>query len=190
MRGSEKEQLAIIVNAVVNTYLTVIVVDEQRVRREQHDSLQVEFDKVQVRLREKRFLLNMREGKADVEDRKALISDSLKRMDHELHQLKLQRAETQVKLDRRKAKKGPAEEIPSLEERLEIISAQELVLGSEVESIRQQRQSFKPVDLTNDREEISLIAATAKVIGQELEHLRAELNTPMRVLLLSPAGAD
>ena len=85
MRGSEKEQLAIIVNAVVNTYLTVIVVDEQRVRREQHDSLQVEFDKVQVRLREKRFLLNMREGKADVEDRKALISDSLKRMDHELH---------------------------------------------------------------------------------------------------------
>ncbi len=185
MRGSEKEQLTVIVNAIVDKYMELVVADEGRQKRQRLEALQLQYEKIQAKLREKRNALIDLEG--DVDERKALAGESLKRIDIELHQLQLQRIETQVKLSRRKAKKGPEEEIPLLEERLEIIDAQELALREEAESLRK-RTTFRPVDLAAEREEIAVLANTGEPIGAELGAIKLELAAPSRVMVISRAG--
>src|SRR5262249_4768842 len=124
-----------------------------------------------------------------------LAEEQLALCQRELLRLRLEKAETQVKLERRKGTKEASGEvrasIADLQDRLAVLTAQENVLRDEQERLLDRSPAERKLDsnLAGLSIEMELTEAATRRLAAAVEDLSIELLAPSRVRMLERAQA-
>ena len=149
-----------------------------------------------------RVCRNLTSHLGDDDALKALNKEALPRLYQDLRlqrvKLRLERAEAETLLARRKGVPGAAtdqvrsKEIAQLEDRLDVLSAGQKVLDEELEKLERPSHDLRltadqNVDLKAINDDIAESEDTSRKLGAKLEALAVELEAPPRVRLIEDA---
>jgi hypothetical protein len=199
--GPSDADQAAIVNAVAKAYMDEVVNIELRRRTEWLDRLK--------RIKEKysELLLQRREAlrrSADSDGRGGRLTGREKEAwpplyrDLQAQQIKLrmERAEVEVLLERRKKDGGPTtdagrKEAAQLEDRLAVLAAGQKVIDEELERLTEdvRRAAARALDQRSEQVEIDQIEQAYQKVAAEVEALAVEIEAPPRVRLIDMATA-
>jgi hypothetical protein len=198
--GASGADQAAIINAVVAAYLNEVVNVDVRKRADRHNRLKEYKKKQQDILRERREVLRKLSSSVGRGGPLAgLERDVLPRLYQDLRtqqvKFRLERAETETLLARRKGIAGAAtdqvrgKEIAQLEDRLAVLIASQKVLDEELERLIQEMHvaADRGLDQEDMKDGIAQMEEVTRKIGAEVEALNAELAAPSRIRILEQA---
>jgi len=193
------EDQAAIVNAVVHSYMAVIADAETAKLTDRHNQLKKLKVQYLEMLKERRETLrklaaaSRRDGGVAQIERDAQ-SRLLSNLINQRFQVRLERAEAETILERRKKARGAAsdqgrKEIDQIEERLAVLDARGKVMDEYLSFLRAHLgQEPNSADLAEAKDEIAQVEASARRVGAEVEALAVELNAPPRVRVIETAA--
>jgi chromosome segregation ATPase len=191
---------AAIINAVKQAYFDEVVHVEAQRRANRHEQLKGIGEKYAAILKGKRE--TVRKLSETVGGGEHLLDpkkDVLHRLSYDLRtrrlQLRLERAEAETLLERRKKADGSAseparKEIAALDDRLAVLKASQTVIDEEFERLTHEmhQTAIRELELKHLKEEISLMEDTARKIGAEVEALHIEIQAPPRIRPIDDAA--
>jgi hypothetical protein len=193
--GGPRRELAVILNAVVDAYMTGVIDTEfnDRLQRLQHleklygtyqDNLKTQRDNLRTIARS----AGKGDGDVTVDLRKRMLTESLSLREKAALEIRLKLVEAETLAERRK---DPAEAGP-LQDQIAILAAQRKALEEDRRQLLDEYGSLNTpnpdaVDLENEQQNIALTAETAAKVGREIEALKVELQAPRRVQVVDSA---
>jgi hypothetical protein len=184
---------AVIINAVVRAYIDEVVNVDLKRRMERLDNLKKLKEKYNDLLRKKRETLRRLAESVGRDERiQGLEKEAWPRLYGELRsqriKLRMERAEVETLLERRKKAGGAAadaarKEIPQLEDRLAVLTAGQKVLDEELErlAVEMHGTTVHVLDLKSEQDEVAQMEEAARKIAAEVEALSVEIQAPPRV---------
>jgi uncharacterized protein involved in exopolysaccharide biosynthesis len=201
LSGDRPSDIAGIVNAVKNAYMEEVANKDANQRSDRHTKLKKIKDNYAVILKERQDTIRKLSESVGSDGLIAGVrKDVLSRLYYDLGsqrvQLKLERAEAETLLGRRRKTAGDAtgsarKEIEQIEDRLAILGAREAVLAEELKqtaNVMSAVNVFNSIDLTSVQDEISQMRDAAQKVGAEIEKLNIELEAPSRIRPIEDAG--
>jgi hypothetical protein len=204
LSGDDAIEVAGIVNAVKKAYVEEIVNVNRKQLMSRHEKLKKIAEQYSQVLKERRQTVRQLAetlGEDDdstiIEREKAELSLS-HTLGSERLKLRLDQAEAETLLARRKGAPGPAsdavkKEIAQLEDRLAVITARQKVVDRELDRLSHDGSNRQPVtrrklDLTDANREIAILEETHRKVGEEVEKLNVELGAPPRIRTIEDAA--
>jgi hypothetical protein len=201
--GASGADQAALINAVVRAYMDEVVHRDANLRRERYDRLRKISSAYAENLRERRDTLRKLSSSAERDGLLAgALKESLPRLYNELRsqqvKLRLERAEAETILARRKKAEGSAtdlarKEMAQIEDRLAVVIAQEKVLDQELGRVVHELRADGSQTLSNEldrtalKDEIAQMGEAAHKVADEVEAMNVELEAPPRVRLIEEA---
>ncbi len=195
---SKEDQVAII-NAVVAYYMNQVVDAEANKRISRLEQLKKLKSQYVEMLKERRETLRslsaaLRGDGGFAELEKEALSRLLYSLMTQRVQLRLERAEAETLLARRKNAAGAAndqgrKEIGQIEDRLAVLNARGNVLDEEVEKVRDRfKREPNRGELEALKDDIAQMEESSRRVGAEIQAMLAELNAPPRIRRIEDAA--
>jgi hypothetical protein len=193
---------ATIINAVVRAYMDEVVNVDSKRRTQRHQQLKKLRDTYSQVIKVKREAVRKLSETFGSDDQPPAALDS--EISHRLYsdlrtrrlQLRLEQAEAETLLERRKKADGAAseparKEIAQLEDRVAILTASQKVVDEEMERLIHQMHGAarRELALKGNEEEIAQMEEVMRKIGAEVEALNIEIMAPSRIKLVDEAVA-
>jgi polysaccharide biosynthesis transport protein len=199
LAGGNPEEVAGIVNAVVCSYTDEVVNFELKRRMDRFERLKKIKETYSESLKKRRETVRkLSESLGRGEPLADAGHDGLLRHDDDLRtrrtQLRMERAEVESLLARRKKGEGAAaepvrKEIVQLEDRLAVLTASQVALDEELERLAREMHDLARLELglKDHKEEIAQMEEARRRIAAEVEALTIELEAPPRIRLIDQA---
>jgi hypothetical protein len=191
--GASSDDEAAIINAVARAYMEEVVNVETKMRMDRHQRLKKIKDNCANALKERQDTVRKLSERVGSDGPIAGVrEDILSRLYYDLGsqrvQLKLERAEAETLLGRRRKTAGDAtgsarKEIEQIEDRLAMLGARDAAIVEELKQMGREIQTTlsNTLDLTSFQDEISELRDAARKVGAEIEKLNIELEAPPRI---------
>jgi hypothetical protein len=194
--------LAAIINAVKDAYMSEVVNSDLKRRVTRHDHLKKIKDSYAEMLQKKREALRKL---SDSPGRFGPLTELKKKVVPHLYreriQLRLERTEAETLLERRKqeekerpdptGKESARKEIARLDERIAVLNARQRVLDEELEHLNREIRTADGLaaDAKQFEEDIAQMEEVARKVAREVEVLNLELEAPPRIRPVDDAVA-
>jgi hypothetical protein len=198
--GLSAEDQATFINAIVRSYVDEVVRVDQKRYIERRDQLRKIKESYAELLKKKRETLRkLSESPGQAGSLTAPERDAWSRLYQDLRgqrvKLRLERAEAETLLERRKKSEGAQadatrKEIAAIEEGLAVLNARQRVLDEELERLAHEMHAaaVQELDLKALKDEIELIDDAARKVAAEFEALNVELEAPPRIRIMDLAA--
>ncbi len=210
LSGEHPADLAVLVNAITDTYLRLVVDKAYNDRISRVETLRKLYGKYQEDMKTRREQIRRLALATGSDERRTLalksqesqkklqsLQDRIRGLDAQLSQLRIQQAALEAKIARRESLHFEDDpKLADMTDELAAVKAQQTFIPSEREKLLEETESLQAelqsnnvsvLDLKDEQDRIALLDATAKKIGAEVEAMEVELQAPKRVQVIDRA---